>query len=381
MTPSPEFVALSADAQRAKAAYERARAAVLTMTGNSGTFAPSHSRTGSNADPSVYWQEELGTIDYMIEASPLILRKLRHHAFHITGIRPYDYRSKGDTRRAHFEARLQALREMAGDSLLVPESPALGGFGYDIGGRLFNVDTLKFFEVLIGMERGGVLAAVRDRERPVVCEIGAGWGGFAYQFKTLFPRSTYVIVDFPELFLFSATYLGTVFPDARIAFVGADESPASAGDADFVFVPHTLAGRDTIGSPDLLVNMVSFQEMTDAQVRGYAGIAAAAGCPLVYSFNRERSPYNTELVTVSDALAERYQLTEVPVLNTDYTSAMKKPPKAGKPAERSEFNYRHLVGRLDPSAGRLKAAPTSERAAGPRACGGRTEYGSASCLA
>ena len=97
--------------------------------------------------------------------------------------------------------------------------------------------------------------------------------------------------------------------------------------------------------------MVSFQEMTDAQVRGYAGMAAAAGCPLVYSFNRERSPYNTELVTVSDALAERYQLTEVPVLNTDYTSAMKKPPKAGKPAERSEFNYRHLVGRLDPSAG------------------------------
>ena len=164
----------------------------------------------------------------MIEASPLIVRKLRHHAFHITGIRPYDYRSKGDTRRAHFEARLQALRELAGDSLLVPESPALGGFGYDIGGRLFNVDTLKFFEVLIGMERGGVLAALRDRERPVVCEIGAGWGGFAYQFKTLFPRSTYVIVDFPELFLFSATYLATVFPDARLAFVGAGESPARA---------------------------------------------------------------------------------------------------------------------------------------------------------
>ena len=190
MTESLEFVASGADAQRAKAAYERARAAVLTMTGDSGTVAPSHPRTGTSADPSVYWQEELGTIDYMIEASPLILRKLRHHAFHITGIRPYDYRSKGDTRRAHFEARLQALREMAGDSLLVPESPALGGFGYDIGGRLFNVDTLKFFEVLIGMERGGVLAAVRDRERPVVCEIGAGWGGFAYQFKTLFPRST-----------------------------------------------------------------------------------------------------------------------------------------------------------------------------------------------
>jgi glycosyltransferase involved in cell wall biosynthesis len=373
---SPEFLAVGAEAQRAQAAYERARDGVLKMTRDSSSVAPSHPRTATGTDPSAYWLEELATIDYMVEASPLIVRKLRHHAFHITGIRPYDYRSKDDSRRAHFEARLQALRELAGDSLLVPESPALGGFGYDIGGRLFNVDTLKFFEVLIGMERGGVLGGLRQRERPVICEIGAGWGGFAYQFKTLFPRSTYVIVDFPELFLFSATYLATVFPEARLAFVAAGESPESAADADFVFVPQTLAGRDTIGSPDLLVNMVSFQEMTDAQVRRYAEVAAAAGCPLVYSFNRERSPYNTELVTVSDALAERYQLTEVPVLNTDYTSAMKKPPKAGKPAERSHFNYRHLVGRLDPSSAHLRTvAPSNPRTVTPSHLSNRVVLG------
>jgi glycosyltransferase involved in cell wall biosynthesis len=335
----------SAETLRAKAAYERARAAVLDMTGG----AP-----GGSTAPSAYWREELETIDYMIDASPLILRKLRHHAFHITGIRPYDYRSKGDNRREYFEARLNALRALGGDSLLVPESPALGGFGFDIGGRLFNVDTLKFYEVLIGMERGGVLPALRQRQRPVVCEIGAGWGGFAYQFKTLVPNSTYVIVDFPELFLYSATYLGTVFPEARLAFVGAGGDAADVartrGDADFVFVPQALAGRATIGQPDLVVNMVSFQEMTDGQVRRYADIAASTGCPFIYSFNRERSAYNTELIRVSDALAERYRLTEVPVLESDYTNAMKRMPKAGKVQERSEFNYRHLVGRLDPSS-------------------------------
>ena len=118
---------------------------------------------GGASDPSAYWREELENIDYLIEASPLIVRKLRHHAFHITGIRPYDYRSKGDGRREHFEARLRALRALGGERLLVPESPALGGFGYEIDGRLFNVDTLKFYEVLIGMERGGVLAAARER--------------------------------------------------------------------------------------------------------------------------------------------------------------------------------------------------------------------------
>ena len=334
-----------------QSAYERARDAVLKMIGGAGPA------SSSPAVPSVYWQEELATIDYMIEASPLILRKLRHHAFHITGIRPYDYRTKGDNRREYFEARLNSLRELGGERLLVPESPALGGFGFDIGGRLFNVDTLKFYEVLIGMERGGVLPSLRERERPVVCEIGAGWGGFAYQFKTLFPNSTYVIVDFPELFLYSATYLGTVFPDARLAFVGTGEDAADVRNADFVFVPQMLAGRDTIGELDLVVNMVSFQEMTDAQVRRYAEIAASAGCPFIYSFNRERSAYNTELIRVSDALAERYRLTEVPVLESDYTNAMKRMPKAGKVQERSEFNYRHLVGRLDlSSVGRVLSA-------------------------
>ena len=142
-----------------------------------------------------------------------------------------------------------------------------------------------------------------------------------------------------------------MFPDARLAFGGdRRRDVADVRDADFVFVPHTLAGRDTIGGPDLVVNMVSFQEMTDAQVRRYAEMAASAGCPFLYSLNRERSPYNTELISVSDALADRYRLTEVPVLDTDYTNAMKRPPKAGKVQERSEFNYRHLVGRLDPSS-------------------------------
>jgi len=256
-------------------AYSRAREAVLKMTG---------AVPGGAIAPSAYWREELETIDYMIEASPLILNKLRHHAFHITGIRPYDYRSKGDNRREYFEARLSALRELGGDSLLVPESPALGGFGFNIGGRLFNVDTLKFYEVLIGMQRGGVLTALRGSERPLVCEIGGGWGGFAYQFKTLFPASTYIIVDFPEMFLFSATYLGALFPNARMLFVErADSALAEVWrDVDFIFVPATSARLVAQLPVDLAVNMVSFQEMTGAQVRGYAAILAEAGCPLLY---------------------------------------------------------------------------------------------------
>jgi len=318
-----------------------------------------HAATGT-AVPSAYWTEELEGIDYLADASPLIVRKLRHHAFHITGIRPYDYRAPFDGKRTAFEARLQALRSLGGDALLVPEAPALGGFGYEIDGRLFNVDTLKFYEVLIAMQHGGVLGALRARERPVVCEIGAGWGGFIYQLKTVLPSAACVIVDFPELFLFSATYLKTMFPAAKLHFVGAGGEDSLEGwqDADFVFVPNTLAEVVSSLPLDAMVNMVSFQEMTDAQVRGYARIAAAASCPLLYSLNREHSRYNTELASVADALSESYRLTEVEMLDADYTTAMKRPnPAPG--ASRGDLVYHHHVGRLAPEltrSGRPRAA-------------------------
>jgi glycosyltransferase involved in cell wall biosynthesis len=356
-------------------AYLRARDAVLRMKAQ-----------GEDAAASAYWTQELESIDYMIEASPLIVRRLRHHAFHVTGVRPYDYRDNG--KREHFASRLEALRALGGDALLVPESPALGGFGFDIDGRLYNVDTLKFYEVLIGMQRGGVLTALRGSDRPLVCEIGAGWGGFAYQFKTLFPASTYVVVDFPEMFLFSATYLGATFPAARLLFADGDD-PAAIDDwrdVDFVFVPVTQSHRLARLPLDLAVNMVSFQEMTDAQVRGYAATLAQAGCPLLYSLNRERSQYNTELVGVSEALADWYRLTEVAILETDYTTSMKKPPKAVRMAPASEPVYRHLVGRLDPAAHvaidrapqRTTVSATQSRpTASPRVVLGMTLYNNA----
>ena len=331
--------------------YLRVREAVRRMKASSP--APD-----GHARPSEYWTEELENFDYMAEASPLIVRKLRQHAFHLTGIRPYDYRNARD-QQAHFERRLRALIELGGRELLVPESPALGGFGFEIDGALHNVDTLKFFEVLIGMKRSGVLAPFQTGDtRRLAWEIGSGWGGFAYQFKTLFPRTTYVIVDFPEVFLYSATYLGTLFRDARLRFWdGQGDVFADWASADFIFVPNTAVETLRAVRPDLLVNLVSFQEMTDAQVDGYARVAADIGCPVLYSLNRERSVYNRELVSVSQVLTRYYDLEEVKVLETEYTKATKKDSvitreealqraKRAKQAGETNDPYRHLVGRL-----------------------------------
>ena len=322
-----------------------------------------HEATAAHAaaEPSAYWREELESFDYMLDASPLIVNRLRRHCYHVTGIHAYDYRSGREAQRRKLAEKLVALRGLGHPDLLVPESPALGGFGFEVEGSLYNIDTLKFFEVLIAMERGGVLAPFRESpERGVVLEIGGGWGGFAYQFKTLFPNTTYVMVDLPELFLFSGTYLETLFPDARVAYLTEDTPRDGAwADADFLFVPNTMLDRLRPDRLDLTVNMVSFQEMTTEQVRTYVDAAARLGSRRLYSLNRDRSGMNAELSSVSNVIAERYETQHIDLLPVGYPKMLPdremRPAVAwaaerasrllrGRPVE--DPPYRHLVGRL-----------------------------------
>jgi hypothetical protein len=270
-------------------------------------------------------------------------------------MRTYEYRPHRHESRRRLEAKLRMLADLEGDALLVPESPALGGFGHAIDGALYNLDTLKFFEVLIALERGAVLDEIRAPGRKLVWEIGAGWGGFAYQFKTLFPDVTYVIVDLPELFLFSATYLMTLFPDADVSFsTGGDEESGDWDGADFVFVPARASDVIRRTRPDLMLNMVSFQEMTTDQVDAYVRLAWELECPFIYSLNRDRSPWNPEVDSVREVLARYYRVHEVPLLELPYTRMpeLKKPSLPERAVQwglsalgrDSSFDYRHVVG-------------------------------------
>jgi len=326
--------------------YERARDAVLQMLDTS--------PDAVEAAPSAYWTHELRNFEYMLDASPLIVENLRHHTFHVTGMRTYEYRPHREEARRRLEAKLRMLVELEGDALLVPEPPALSGFGHEIDGALYNLDTLKFFEVLIALERGGMLDEIRAPGRKLVWEVGAGWGGFAYQFKALFPDVTYLMVDLPELFLFSATYLMTLFPDATVRFWTGDDESNDWDDADFVFVPARATEALRRVRPNLMLNMVSFQEMTTEQVDAYTRLAWELECPFIYSLNRDRSPWNPEIDSVREVLGRYYWLHEVPLLPLQYTHlpelrASSLPERAtrwGLSVLRrdSPFDYRHVVG-------------------------------------
>jgi putative sugar O-methyltransferase len=326
-------------------AYQRARENVIRFK----TAEPAN-----GGRPSEYWREELENIAYLFDASPLVIDRLRQHCYHVTGTWPYNYRSHKDRERARHAAKLEALIEVGGSDLVVPESPLLGGFGFDLEAGstrgFFNIDTLKYLEVLVALDRAYILDEFRTAtDRRIVWEIGAGWGGFAYQFKTLFPNTTYLIVDLPELFLFSATYLAAAFPDARVAFWGESGDGAPWLDADFVFVPNTALAELDPPRLDMTINMVSFQEMTTAQVAEYVRTAAELECPFLYSLNRERSLYNPELTSVTEIIAQHYWPNRIEVLPVSYVKLPDEiptvSPKAkSKAGERGANDYEHVVG-------------------------------------
>ncbi|KKW35734.1 hypothetical protein A2852_01335 [Candidatus Adlerbacteria bacterium RIFCSPHIGHO2_01_FULL_54_23] len=310
---------------------------------------------------SDYWRQELAGFEYMLDASPLIIEKLRHHSYHLTGLHEYFYRAHHLRSAEPYRQKLKALSELDTDGLRVPEARALGGFGFEFDGGLYNLDTLKFYEVLIGMDCAGFLDVCKRGEKQTVLEIGSGWGGFAYQFKTLFPNTSYVLVDFPQSFLFSSTYLQTMFPNARICFRGG--APESYADIDFskydfVFIPHYAWESLTSQRVDLAVNMVSFQEMRDEQALSYVKQLAKWGCPRLYSLNRDRSPNNAQISSVGDIISKYYKNEEQFILPVPY-HALHLPKKSllwrfkqwikaavGYRRARGPLEYRHIAAKL-----------------------------------
>lgn len=297
-------------------------------------------------DISDYWQEELAGMQYLLDASPLVVSTLRQHCYHVTGIHHYQYRSGTDQSRSEVARRLRALDSLGHGDLRVPEASAMGGFGHEIDGCKYNLDTLKYYESLIAMDGAGIITRLRAEPRPVVVEIGSGWGGLVYQMKTLVPHARFVLVDLPEVFILSGTYLATMFPTSRVEIFGAS---ADDSDADILLVPHDRFGELELDRLDLAMNTVSFQEMTTGQVETYVRRLRELGADAIYSLNRQRSVYNRQLANVHEVLRKYFQLAECNPLPVAY-NRLDRPPRdirewLASRAGRRRNEYRHHVGR------------------------------------
>jgi hypothetical protein len=264
-------------------------------------------------------QRMLSALGHLWDATADVIAALRHHTAPISGLSPDDYANPGETRKAFF-TDLRRLVKVGNRALVVPESPLLGGFGHVSGGapKLYNDDTLKYYEVLSALECGAILDGFRTPGRPaIVWEIGGGWGGFAYQFKTLFPSSTYVITAPPELLLVSAVYLMTAFPQARCRFFDECPGPPFWRDltgVDFAFATETAIGATAADHPlSLTLDLQALEQMPAERACAHVRAAFALESRYLYSLGPRDVADDADLTSVAKILERLYWAYEIPV--------------------------------------------------------------------
>lgn len=228
-------------------------------------------------------QQLFSGLEPLWDATAKEIRDLRACSKSITGVRRSHYKGEhAEGLQRRLERDLERLIEKGDPALLVDEPRAFGGFGFRAFGKTYNEDTLRFFRVISLLQDAALIKDLRRAApRPTVWEIGGGWGGLAYQFKTLCPDVTYLITGSPNLFLISAVYLMTLFPNASLRFYDPAQPDAFWQDwsqVDFAFAPDGLVPDLRPPGLELTLDLMTLDSMAPARIEQHVRRAHELGC-------------------------------------------------------------------------------------------------------
>lgn len=119
-----------------------------------------------------------------------------------------------------------------------------------------------------------------DSPRPVLAELGGGYGKLAYCVLRDLKDFCYVGFDLPETLCTAAYYLQKCFPEKRVLLFGEREfTPASLGEYDIILMPAWEIAKLADVSIDVFWNKNSLGEMNAESAHAYvAHIARATRC-------------------------------------------------------------------------------------------------------
>jgi putative sugar O-methyltransferase len=157
----------------------------------------------------------------------------------------------------------------------IPATVSKGsGLSFEFEGNLISWD------LLISIDTVYSIYEVRDNlltEPVVILDLGAGWGRIGYVLKMANPQCTYVICDLPEALMVSSTYLPRLLPHETVyrypqngAAIELSRSELLQPSIRFYGTHHLPTFQDK--SIDVLINIGSFQEMTQRQVEEYFAV-------------------------------------------------------------------------------------------------------------
>lgn len=301
-----------------KARIRDIKARVSSMLEERGTVPETDSPVAS---PGKFWSEECSNFDYMQMLPEECFAKLRLHTYHLTRDDHWGYK--------HSEEEFVRMSGLLGlthgiPSNLVLDEPS-GGMGFRLhDGRFVSLDTIRFQRTVNTLYRQGILDALKKQTRPSalmgarpsLLEIGAGYGGLAHHLSKILGDSSYVIVDLPEVLLFSASYLSLLNETKKIyVYSPADFSSfmdsSEARSYDFILLPNYRVDALRRWRFNLVLNTNSFMEMREEQVVAYLDFVCDTCDGVLYSLNMDKHPYSNELSSLTELLKARFALHTV----------------------------------------------------------------------
>lgn len=278
-------------ASAAYGSYQRARAEILPMLTE---VLDDTVRTSSE-------RELLSDLDELWRADAETIADLRGFGKAISDVRRSNYKGeRANLVKVRLDRDRLKLLEHGDPALWVNEPAILGGFGLHGDEVFYNEDTLRFFRIVSLLNDAAVLREFKPpAPRATFWEIGGGWGGFGHYFKTLFPHVTYLITAPPILLVLSATYLMTLFPDARFRFFEPGNAAAFWCDwdsVDFAFAPDSAIDRMRPVNVRVTLEMGMFERMNAARVDLHVQRAFDLGCRYLLSICLDGEAESVSLV-------------------------------------------------------------------------------------
>jgi hypothetical protein len=255
---------------------------------------------------------------YIYKLDDADLQLIRLHAAFIGGLEPDYYRhvGRGAPELEAYAALTAGIPPELhlGEPALPEGVPPFGVVAPN--GKIVNLDINRYQEVVTNLHLTGVLRWLGSKpQRPVICEIGGGFGGLALQLAQRVPDCIYVLVDLPEILFLAGAYLATnALARSEIRLFDAGEPLAfdhSRGKkVTFVLVPHTDYERLPALDFDLAINTLSMQEMGQESVDGYVAFLKKRLEGVFYASNWSKHVANDALTrTIDETLAASFEVT------------------------------------------------------------------------
>lgn len=143
----------------------------------------------------------------------------------------------------------------------------MGAHIKDENGDEVFIGSGSFFNEIYGSTLANL---IDDVKRPVVADLGGGYGKLAYFTLRDFNNSCFIDFDLPETLCLAAYYLMKVWPDKKVLLFGeADFKASSLNEYDMIFMPSSMIEKLEPNCIDLFLNKNSLGEMDSEAAINY----------------------------------------------------------------------------------------------------------------